>query len=260
MTAVTLSTPAFAYLLAVVSANNVVGLEAPDLFPASEDAQKETYQEGLDQLIADGHIQASEEEEGTYDFDPALYEMVAVIAAPELVIATFHSQAEEHHLLLNYLAEDHIVRLAALDGDEYSIGIVPELEKLTKQSSELLRLDESPEDHEFSVPMKLFEQMQDSGEAFSDELSGKLSEAEVADGHVLTLAEAFASEDQGEIVVASLEDGEVAHGRRAWIYGSDDNAWMFYLTSSGAQAVQCTNCGPSEIKDWILDSLDDLQT
>lgn len=256
MTGVNISAPEFAYLLATVGVKNILGLKAPELFPESEKEQEEIYSVGFEQLVEKDWI---EEKEGTYDFDPALLEMTAIVGAPEQFLAIINHNGGEKSLLLHYLFDDRIVQLAATDEDEFSLGFVPELDQTTEHISEITGVTQAATGEEFSIPMELFGQMQRAKKSFSKKVVDNLAEEGASSEAIGQLEIAFTSGQRSEIVLASLEAGEVAHGRRAWIYGADENGWLFYLDSAQAKQVSVVNCDRSQVEDWIQSSLAELE-
>ena len=259
MTGITLSTPQFAYLLATVSAENVLGIKAPELFPKGDKAQKKVYQQGLDELIADDWIEEDKEEEGTFHFDSALLEMVAIIGAPEQFVAIINHEGETKNLLLNYLVGDQIVQLAAINDDEFSLGFVPAAQEIAQRLSELTSVGDAATGEEFSLPTKLFGQMQRASKSFSKKVGESLAAEGINDDSIDQLETAFTGGQRSEIVMASLEGGEVSHGRRAWIYGAGENAWLFHLEAAGAKEVSVVNCDRSQVEAWIENNLAELE-
>ena len=97
----------FAYLLNVLDARKIVGVDNDLLFPA-EPAQKEALlTEGFEQLVEHGWFQ---KEDGQINANNTLFLMTAVTAQPEIVITVTYIDSQKlEHTVTYYLADRFIV-------------------------------------------------------------------------------------------------------------------------------------------------------
>ena len=84
-----------AYLLAVLHATELVGVDDPSLFPTKAKARDSTYGKGRAQLEENGWLEPIPEYTDEYDLNPALLHMVAIVAAPTYVVGTWSGPDEE---------------------------------------------------------------------------------------------------------------------------------------------------------------------
>lgn len=259
MTGVVLEASEFAYLLLTVGAEDVLGLDAPDLFPKNAEAQDQFYRQGWEQLIGNGWVTPLEERENVYEFDPILTEMVAIVGTPQLIVATSSTDGSKRQLLLHYVSDETIVELSALENNQFALGLVPELDDLTDRVAELLDVTEAKGRESLLLPTSVFERMKSfKARSFSKKLRGELSEVGLDQETIESLEGAFTGERGGEIVIASLAAGEVEHGRRAWILGSEESSWMFYSTDSEGEDIVAEPSSVKAILAWLERSINDL--
>ena len=80
-----------AYLLAVVEASGIVGLDDPELFPATSSDRDAIYGKGRKKLESNEWLKPAADHTDEYELNGILIEMVAIIAAPEQVVATVNN-------------------------------------------------------------------------------------------------------------------------------------------------------------------------
>jgi hypothetical protein len=192
MTGVVLQASEFAYLLLTVGAKNVLGLEAPELFPTQAKAQDRTYRQGWDKLIANGWVKPLPNGENAHEFDPFLTEMVAIIGTPRIMVVTTHSIDGSHQMLLHYRSDETTVELSVLEEGQYALGLVPQVEDIANRVSELMNIEGGSTGDQHSLPSGLFSKLQSAGaKSFTKKLQGELEKAGLDETTIGELQEAY---------------------------------------------------------------------
>jgi len=88
MNGIKLEAEELAYLLATVDAPGLIGVDDPKLVPSTAKSRDTTFSKGRKQLEAHGWVQEISGKPGEYDLNAGLFHTVAVMAAPEMVVAT----------------------------------------------------------------------------------------------------------------------------------------------------------------------------
>ncbi len=130
----------FAYLLAAVGARQIIGVEAPGLFPKDGKKRDSLYRQGREDLETSGWLVPVPGRANEYDLDPVLYELVATVAWPDFLLATIRQGRGQSGLALHYLAGNTTVELAVLEGDRFRIGVVPDQDALWDRLAQMLDL------------------------------------------------------------------------------------------------------------------------
>lgn len=261
MAGIELTSPEFAYLLGTVGADQVIGLEAPELFPKDSKAQAEVYGGGLEALKGSGWVQPSPDHEGEFEFDPMALELVAVVGAPQFVLATTASgQGPERILLLHYLNGERLVELSAFREDRYALGFLEDWDQLQSRVAATLALAASAQQVELEIPAPTFEKLQAAAaEGSTKKVASNLDKLELDADLREDLEAALTGELRGQVLLLQTVGGEIQHGRRAHVYGSGDSAWFGYWQSAEAEEVIIRKCDPESLEAWISSGLQELQ-
>lgn len=260
MPGVELESSEFAYLLETLHADSVIGLEAPELFPTKQKDQEKVFNAGWDRLLANGWAKPLEDD--AFDLDSLLLEMVAVVAAPEFVVATTSNAGArgERELLLHYQGGDRLVEFAVIEDDRYALGILSDFQELGQRCAELMALEPSDKEIEFTLPASTFEKLQSaSAEGAGKKISTLLDKTDLNGDLRESFEGALTGATRGQILLLQTRSGEVEHGRRAHVYGKGSSAWIAYLPSAEAEEVIIRNCQPASLEAWISSGLEELQ-
>jgi len=259
MSGAELGTPEFAYLLAAVQADQVIGLESRGLFPKRASDRDSTYGQGRRDLEANGWIKKAKGHEDEFELNPILFELVSVIAFPDYVLATIRQGRSQSGLALHYLAEDMTVELAAIDDDRFRIGLVPDRADLWARLADMLQLGNAKTMVRARMGRPSFKKLVDAADkGKKDKAQALLDKAEGNADKASSFIEATKAPIQGHVVLVPVLDGKPGNGRRATVLGKDKSAWIVYTTGSGGKSVGLVN-GSADSLNWLLaDWLDDF--
>jgi hypothetical protein len=245
-----LDSPEFGYMLALVDAQAIVGVDAPELFPTDDLSRDSVYSVGKRNLGEHGWLMPAKESPNEYDLNPILFEATAIIAAPEIVIATMRdAKGDEGQLVQHYVNGDEIVELSATVERKYRIGILSDKNVLFERMAELLNLAQPAcsghfvLDEQTLISIQGMCQMGKLNEAMSlmrsIDVNGAVGESFVA---------SLGSPISGQVVVVRTQSGEIKAGRRAMIFGEGKGAWMLVRTAADSHEFKAMTCSFDSLK------------
>lgn len=251
MDGVELSPQELAYLLAVVHAPAVVGVDDPLLFPSDAKSRERVYEKGRQQLQENKWIEPIPDHEDEYDLDPALVHMVAVVAGAEHVIASIRTADDgSRQSTLHYLFGNRIVELWATPENSYLLGVVADRSGLLDRITEMLELPEHSDSAEFNLPEAAFRKVLKFAENGNREKAEALLES--AGKHAEAFFSALGRAGGGQLFVVQPSEGEVESGRRATIVGSD---WLVVRPSADSDelAISSLDAGRLDqlLSEWL---------
>lgn len=243
-----LSPEEFAYLLAVVHAPAVVGVDDPKLFPSDAKSEKAVFGKGRKQLEQHQWIEPLEDHEDEYSLDPGLVQMVAVVAGPEHVVATVSAEADgDRRSTLHYLFGTRIVELWSTPEKSYLLGVVEDRAGLLSRIGEMLHIPDDSEPAEFRLPDAAFEKVAKFAENGRSDKAEELLEQ--AGEHAEAFFAAFAEPGSGQLYVVQPSEGQIQSGRRATIVGG---RWLVMRPSAEADELQVSSLDADRL-DELLD-------
>jgi hypothetical protein len=249
----------FGYLLAAVGAKQLVGVDAPGLFPKDRKKREALYRQGREDLEASGWLVPVRGRENEYDLDPVLYELVATVAWPEYLLATIRQGRGQAGLALHYLAGINVVELAVMEGDRFKIGVVPDQDALWQRLAQMMDLSNIKPGVHGRMNRASFKKLitaaakgrEDQAQALLDEADGNAAKA----GSLITAASGAA---QGHMVLISIRDGRPGDGRRATFLGKGKAAWIVYSAGANGKTVALVNANPDSLTSLLADWLNDF--
>jgi hypothetical protein len=248
----------FAYLLALLNAPNVVGLEDPALFPTKSSTRDATYSQGREELEINSWLKPVPDHPDEYELNPFLLEMVSVVATPEFVVDTSHSTGESEQVL-HYVADDSIVEISASAEGTYQVGSVTDRETLYARIAEMLCLTTTRQTLQFTLDETVFEDIQSlSKEGHSKKAVKLLDSTDVDRTNGQSFIDALAGSTTGQIVVVSLDSGQVTSGRRASVFGEGDSAWLVKRRERVSSELDIANCDTTSIGALINEWIEEL--
>jgi hypothetical protein len=255
-----LKTSEFAYLLALLNAPNVVGLEDSALFPTKSSTRDATYSQGREELEKNGWLKPVPDYPDEYELNPLLLEMVSAIATPEFIVDTSHSTGEsEFRQVLHYVVDDSIVEISAPAEGTYQVGSVPDHETLYARMAEMLCLTTTRQTLQFTLDETAFEDIQSlSKEGHSKEAVKLLDSTDVDSKNGQSFIDALVGSTTGQIVVVSLDSGQVTSGRRASVFGEGDSAWLVKRRVRISSELDIAHCDSTSIGALINEWIDEL--
>jgi hypothetical protein len=255
-----LKPPEFAYLLAILNAPAVLGVEDPALFPTKSSARDATYGQGRKDLEANGWLKPVPDHPDEYELNPILLEMVSVVAAPDFVVITSQSTGEsEPSQVLHYLAGENIVELSVPAEETYQVGVVPDQETFHARIAEMLRLTAAQQPMQLTLDETIFEDIQSLSQKGDIKKAERLLDSSVGNGtDGRSLVAALTDAANGQIVVIRSHSGQVTSGRRASVFGEQDAAWLVKRTERDSSDLDITACDPDRISGLIVEWMDEL--
>ncbi len=240
MNGIELETEELAYLLATVDVPGLVGVDDPKLVPSTAKSRDTTFSKGRKQLEAHGWVQEISGKPGEYDLNAGLFHTVAVMAAPEMVVASSRGAAEEdRQLVLHYLVREHIVELWATSEKRYFLSRLPDRTVLNERMAEILGIAAGAQEGKFTLPELTFNKLKNLAQKGQLAQAEKLLATADVNGRAgkLLLA-ALTSPVRGQVVVTRATAGEIEAGRRAEIFGEKKGAWTAVRPEANSKELQ----------------------
>lgn len=243
MSGAELGTPEFAYLLAAVQAEDVLGIDTRELFPKAAKKRDKLYAQGRSDLEANGWLKPIESGTGgEYDLDAELFHLVAAIASPDFVLASLREfPPDASGFTLHYLTEDGIAELAPIGDGRFRLGVVPDRKSLVRHMADLLGLKNTKPAIKGRVPKGSFKKMAAAAKGGqTDKAQELLSAADVGQKQAASILDGAVEPASGQIVMlpgTGLAEG----GRRATVLGQDKAAWIFFEDDSDPKSIAFVN-------------------
>ncbi|NIM94886.1 MAG: hypothetical protein GTO18_14390 [Anaerolineales bacterium] len=248
-----LKTPEFAYLLAAVNAQTVVGVDDPELFPADSSTSDAVLSAGREGLEVHGWLKPVEHSPNEFQLDSLLFEAATIVAAPDFIIATTHDSEEgERQLLLHYLSGGEIVELSATAERTYRIGVLLDEDALHERIAHMLRVTPSALQGQFRLSESNFTSILTmSHNGVGEDAVEILKSAGVDSIAGASFVAALGSPVSGQIVIISQRYGEIEAGRRALVFGEGDGAWMLKRVGAASEDYEVENCDADTIQALV---------
>lgn len=163
-----LSTAEFSYLLNLVSARNVVGVDNDQLFRAKEADQKAMYTAGFQQLIDNGWLV---KEGNKHNISNQLVLMVATVANPEMTMMVTRYTSQGEQVITYYSANDHIVEQIRTADDQYRLVPFEQSSAVMERLRIILGASSNYENHS---PLRVTLPIESFGEKLESAQSGDL--------------------------------------------------------------------------------------
>jgi hypothetical protein len=262
MSGAELGTPEFAYLLAAVQAEDVLGIDTRELFPKAVKTRDKLYAQGRSDLETNGWLKPIESATGgEYDLNAELFHLVAAIASPNFVLASLREHpSEASGFTLHYLTEDGIAELAPVAGGRFRLGVVPDRKALGRHMAELLGLKNTKPAVQGSLPSAAFKKVVAAAKKGQTEKAEELlSEAGVDGKQAASLLGAAGEPASGQIVMLP-GNGRPEDGRRAAVLGQDKAAWLVFEDESDSSSIVfvngCEDRLEAIVTQWTEESLE----
>ena len=260
MDGITLDVAELAYLLAVVDARSLAGVDDPRLFPATPDEQDAIFSAGLKALKEHGHLKPAER--GSMRLDDGLIYLVSVLAQPEHVILTLRDRDGARQVVFHYLAGPAVIELSAQSNEHYRVGMLPDLAAMTTRIAEMLSVSpaKQPEPATFTIGGPLFGAIKGLiAEGKADQAASTLKSFGVNGLNGDALLEALRAPDtSGNVIVAKVVNGQIEDGRRASVLGRAGRAWLVNRVDAETTAVRVQAIAPgilTEVMDEFFSAL-----
>lgn len=220
----------FAYLLATLHAPQVVGVDAPELFPVEPGERETLFEKGSQLLKEHGWLQALPQP-GQFFLNDTLLYLAAVVADPKFVVFTIRTQPDgSSRVLLHYLAEPDMVELSVSADQKYTLAMVPDRATLLARIQAMLDLPPTAQrnDLRFMIEEPAFETIQDLAEDGQAEQARALLKQLGVNGNTgESLVKALQTpEANGLVVVVRPWHGQIEAGRKASLFRNLDVVWL----------------------------------
>lgn len=261
MTNVVLAPEEFAYLLAVVHAPFLVGVNDGRLFPHDARTRKSVYGKGRQLLEANGWLKPLADAPGEYEFDTGLVEMIASVADPDVVIGVLRRGPDGKYVgILDYLAGGLIFEITLDVHGGYRLGTVAERGELFRRIGLILRLT-TPEvwaqfDLDDGVLKELVSLSRNGNDGRAKEL---LADRQISPAAAESFIKALADPTGGMVV--SLRPGRAGgseSGRKATVYGGFGAAWIVQKRSKDSSELEVTSCDARRLEMLVTSWLEEL--
>jgi hypothetical protein len=249
MEGVELSIPELAYLLNLVHARGLPGVDDPRLFPETPAEQNNTHAKGREQLEAQAWITPVPDHNAEYEVNSFLFEMVAALAEPRTVILTVKEGPKgRHQAVLHYLAGQLIIELFSPSRSSYRLGLVSGREGMHQRIAQMLGLTQTGQRGQWILDEAAFEKVRSLSRNRQPTKAAKVMRSAGMDSPAgESLLGALSAPGRGQVVVARPEEGSIVAGRRVEVYVEADGAWMVLRTSPEGKEVQVSACDPSDL-------------
>jgi hypothetical protein len=219
----------FAYVLAMVHALSVVGIEDPALFPTDQESRDATYSAGIRSMIEHGWLKPAAEP-SQFHFNDTLFLMAAVVASPDIVVFTTRTtESSGWQLTAHYLTgSDRVELIATVDG-KYHLGIVPDRATLFELIRSALGLQDAkqPLRIQFFTEERVLEKVKDLAVKGQRKQAAAILERLGLGGlSIDSLLVALSAREERELLVVKIENGQVQAGRKARLFRGDDIVWL----------------------------------
>jgi len=249
-----------AYLLAVVEASGVVGLEDPELFPVNSSERDATYGKGRKKLESNEWLKLAADHTDEYELNGILLEMVSIIADPDHVVATINNGGgKARHMLMQYLANGNIVELSAPNAQSYQVGVIPDRKALQERVAKMLEVTGKRKAVGFSLEeqaLKDIGALSKKGEL--ERAEALLAATQLTGPAKKSFVAAMSEPEHGQIVIMRAEAGEIEAGRRSTVYGEAGAAWLVSRQSPDSAEMEVRNCDVASIGKLISERLEEL--
>ena len=229
MSAIVLESAEFAYLLAAVQAESVVGVEDAALFPSDKESRDTTYTRGLQSMKEHGWIKPASKPY-QFRFNDMLFLMVAVVANPDFVVRTArHTGNSERQAIMHYMAGPDIVELVATPDRKFHLGLVPDRATLFERIEGALGLNSEVQELQISflTEESTIDKIKDLSVKGQRENASKILGSLGLGGlSVDSLLDALGTPETGELVVMKTENGQLKAGRKARLYRGKNIMWI----------------------------------
>jgi hypothetical protein len=261
VTNVVLASEEFAYLLAVVHAPFLVGVNDARLFPREGKARNSVYGKGRQLLESNGWLKPLPQSPGEYEFDAGLLEMVASVADPDFVIGVLRKGPDGKYVgILDYLAGGLIIEITLDVHGGYRLGTVPERAEMFRRVGLILRLTTPNVWAQFDLDEPAFNDLvsfsRNGDEGRAKEL---LAARQVSPSAAESLMKALADPTGGMVV--SLRPGRAGGsetGRKATVYGGFGAAWIVQKKGKDTSALEITSCDARRLELLVTSWLEEL--
>jgi hypothetical protein len=242
MSGAELGTPEFAYLLATVEAQDVLGIDTRELFPKAAKKRDKLYAQGRSDLEANGWLEPTDSTTGEYDLNAELFHIVAAIASPDFVLASLREHPPEASgLTVYYFTEDGIAELAPIANGRFRLGVAPDRKVLASHMAELLGTKNAKPAIQGSLPRTDFKKVVSAAKKGQTEKANELlSEAGVGEKKIDSLLAAAGEPANGQIVMVP-GNGQTDEGRRATVLGQGKTAWLLFQDETDPSKIVFVN-------------------
>jgi len=249
-----------AYLLGTVDASGLIGVDDPKLFPSTAKAKEATYSKGRKQLEEHGWIKPISDKPGEHNLNAGLFQLVAVAAGAEQVIATSQGDSpDDRRQVLHYLAGELIVELWATSDKRYFLASLPDRSALGQRVAELLGLAKSAQAGQITLTEATFNKLKSHAQKGQQAQAEKLLATAEANGPAgKALLAALASPARGRVVVIRASAGEIAAGRRAELFGVKKGAWMAVRPDADSNELRLSPVDPATLEALVEGWLGEL--
>jgi hypothetical protein len=259
MDGIQLQKPEFAYLLAAVGAQEILGVDDPALFPSSDAEREASFSAGSEQLREAGWLKPVPDHDQEFELNVLLLEMVALIGAPDQMIAVrTDPQNSVPRQVLFFLSTESIVELSIVEDGSYRLGFVDQSESYPDRIAKFFDLKPAKQSGQLSIKGEVIDQLRSTAVKGETKKASELLKTLEGDSSLgKSFLSALADPNRGEFVVMHLTAGEISTGRRAYVHGEGKNAWVVHRIDTKTDHLLADTLDAASLtlllNDWLSD-------
>ncbi len=230
----TLEPAELAFLLTLVNATGIPGVDLSALFPADEGERYAFLEKGGYALANHGHMRI--ENRQFHDLNPLLPLAAATLAAPEQIIHTTAFAAAGDLQAAHYLAGPHVVEFYINPEGNYRVVVLDSVETAIRTIAHNLGVVHSGNAHVLSltIPPELLADNADIRAA----VAAALAESDIPPADGTRIMTAISTLDRvAEIDLAHVIEGEVQRQESVLLFRVDGTVGMLHARRLGATTV-----------------------
>lgn len=251
----TLEPAAMAFMLTLVNARGIPGVNTDHLFPPNPETRDALLEEGGQSLAANGYIRIANRQ--FHDMNPLLPAAIAVLAAPEQILHTTIYRADGTAQAGHYIAQQRVVEFSILDNGNYHVVLVDGVNTAVSTLAHNLGVVQEQSDNVLSLVIspELLQQHADVRAAVAAALAA--SDLPAADG-TRVMAAISNLERVAEIDLAQVVDGAIINQHSFLLFRVEGTVGMLHVGRSGPSTLAIPASAEFEIA--LRNGVHSLQT
>lgn len=230
----TLEPAELAFLLTLVNANRIPGVDLSALFPADEAARYAFLEKGGFALASHGHMRI--ENRQFHDLNPLLPLAVATLAAPEQIIHTTAYAAAGELQAAHYLAGVNVVEFYITPEGNYRVVVLDSVETAIRTIAHNLGVVHSGNMHVLSLTIAP-ELLADNADIRAA-VAAALAESDIPPADGTRIMGAISSLDRvAEIDLAHIVDGTIQRQDAILLFQVEGTVGMLHTRKLGATTL-----------------------
>lgn len=221
------------YVLVTLHVSSMLGVDNSDLFPPDKATYEARLKEGFEKLQEHGWLKRVDPQKPRrLDPNPELFQAVAVIGDPDVVILTARNVSAQGRQLVNhYLDSKHVIEFAEMPGDRYRLTPLPNRLVMYQRIEALLGVNElgNPPQVQFTLDKETFthlEKLINTGQR--DQAAQLVQTKGLGTAETESLLKAMEASDSsgGAIVIVKQRTGQAPTGKKTLVLKEPGAIWL----------------------------------